>query len=255
MSAGTADRPVEVLFLRLEGPLMAWGEAARWSVRETRPEPTKSGVIGLLAACLGLGTAREDDRRIAELARATLLGIRVDRPGLVIRDYHTVVGGVLSAEGKVKRNQNSGEAETVVSERYYLSDACFLAALASRPEVLDRLEEGLREPVWPPFLGRRSCPTAVPVYPALPGCPSRGRYRGLLDALESFPYIGRGAPDQPLRTVIELEPGGQAPEGSIQRRRDVPFSLAGRQFGYRYVYETRLTPPEASPGRGHAREV
>jgi CRISPR system Cascade subunit CasD len=47
------------LFLRLEGPLQSWGERARWDVRDTAPEPTKSGVIGLLACALGL-SADED---------------------------------------------------------------------------------------------------------------------------------------------------------------------------------------------------
>ena len=44
---------VPILFLRLEGPLQSWGIRSRWDVRETQPEPTKSGVIGLLGCALG----------------------------------------------------------------------------------------------------------------------------------------------------------------------------------------------------------
>ena len=45
------------LFLRLEGPLQSWGERGHWAVRDTAPEPTKSGVVGLLGCALG----RHDD--------------------------------------------------------------------------------------------------------------------------------------------------------------------------------------------------
>ncbi len=97
-----------VLFLRLEGPLQSWGDTAQWSVRRTRAEPSKSGVIGLIGAALGYGPDPEGDAEIARLGRELRLGIRVDRPGSVLRDYHTVYGGVLSAQGKIKINAGTG---------------------------------------------------------------------------------------------------------------------------------------------------
>src|SRR5436305_800092 len=95
---------VPVLYLRLQGPLQSWGDDARWGVRRTRPEPTKSGVVGVVAAALGFGWDEAGDAAVGRLGQQVRMGVRADRPGTVIRDYHTVVGGVLSAEGKIKVN-------------------------------------------------------------------------------------------------------------------------------------------------------
>ena len=232
---------VEVLFLRLQGPLQSWGETARWSVRDTRLEPTKSGVVGLLAACLGW--RRDDDARIAALAAALRMGVRVDRPGVVVRDYHTVVGGVMSAQGKIKINANTGEPETVESWRDYLADAAFLVALEGSHDTLDLLEAALRHPVWPPFLGRKGCPPSAPIYPAWPDAPSRWAGIGLEQALREAPCLGDEEPREPVRAIVEGRPGAPGPGGVAQRRGDVPVSLTYRRFAHRYVYETTIDVP------------
>lgn len=232
---------VEVLFLRLQGPLQSWGETARWSVRDTRLEPTKSGVVGLLAACLGWG--RDDDARIAELGASLRMGVRVDRPGVVVRDYHTVVGGVMSAQGKIKRNANTGEPETVESWRDYLADAAFLVALEGSHDTLDLLEAALRRPVWPPFLGRKGCPPSAPIYPAWPDAPSRWAGIGLEQALREAPSLGDEEPREPVRAVVEERPDAPGPGGVAQRRGDVPVSPTYRRFAHRYVYETTIDVP------------
>ncbi|MGR6998793.1 type I-E CRISPR-associated protein Cas5/CasD [Yinghuangia aomiensis] len=94
--------------------------------------------------------------------------IRVDRPGTLLRDLHTVGGGmprhltVPTAEGK----RRSPETATVLTYRYYLQDAAFTVAVSSRTGEGRRLAEyatALRKPVWPPYLGRRSCPPSGPV--------------------------------------------------------------------------------------------
>ena len=43
-----------VLMLRLAAPMQSWGTDSKFEVRKTNREPTKSGVVGLLAAALGL---------------------------------------------------------------------------------------------------------------------------------------------------------------------------------------------------------
>jgi CRISPR system Cascade subunit CasD len=239
---------LQVLFLRLEGVLQSWGDEARWSVRRTRGEPTKSGVIGVVGAALGLGWNAAGDREIARLGRELHLGVREDRPGVVIRDYHTVVGGVLSAEGKVKINAATREPETVVSERYYLSDACFLAALAGPASLLDDIRAALQRPVWAPFLGRRSCPPSRPLWPVLPGHPSAGEFASLADALslEGVPWLEDrgGIGDRGLlKAVVEISPdeAGGGAGGLIFPRHDVPVSFTRRQFGTRYVREFAIS--------------
>ena len=82
----SAPEPVCVLFLRLEGVLQSWGDDARWSVRRTRGEPTKSGVIGLLAAAKGWGLSAEGDRHVERLGRELRMAVRADRPGGLLRE-------------------------------------------------------------------------------------------------------------------------------------------------------------------------
>ena len=74
---------MSTLLLRLAAPLQAWGTDSKFEVRRTNREPSKSGVIGLLAAALGL-------RRDADLSKLSALrfGVRVDRNGEVIKDFH-----------------------------------------------------------------------------------------------------------------------------------------------------------------------
>jgi CRISPR system Cascade subunit CasD len=223
------------LAFRLEGPLQSWGERARWTIRDTANEPTKSGVIGLLAACLGWGV--EDDARIAELAAAVGLGVRTDRPGRGLVDFHTVVGGVMSAAGKIKRNQATKEPEVVVSRRSYLADASFLVVLSATTDHIDHLEKAMLDPVWPPFLGRKSCPPSIPIIP------KRIEARGIEDALRQIAWTPRGAENPPdrLRAVVEVDQATpMADPGLLHRRQDVPRSFVHRLYDTRLVREFNI---------------
>ena len=102
------------LLLRLVGPMQSWGTTSRFDERDTQLEPSKSGVLGLICAALG----RDRSEPVEDLA-ALRMGVRVYREGLLMRDYHTATG-VMTAAGKVDLRR------TVVSPRYYLSDAAFL---------------------------------------------------------------------------------------------------------------------------------
>lgn len=220
-----------ILFLRLEGLLQAWGERARWSIRDTAPEPTKSGVVGLLACAMGLS----DDDDLRTLSRQLRFGVRCDRPGSTLRDYHTVSGGVMSAEGKVKINQTTKEPETVVSERRYLCDASFLVAVQGEPALIMRLARAAQDPIWTIFLGRKSCVPSRPVYEAV------GDFESLEAALTTYPSIhSRNNAQQAtatIRAVIECNPN----EGSM--RRDQFDSVSRRTYLPRYAREILLTVP------------
>ena len=117
---------MSTLLLRFAGPMQAWGTGTRFDVCRTNREPTKSGVVGLLAAALGL-------RRDAPLDALTSLrfGVRVDREGVVLQDYHMV----------------RGEKSAYVTRRYYLCDAVFLVGVSGEDEALmQRLDEAVRRP-------------------------------------------------------------------------------------------------------------
>ena len=213
------------LFLKLEGPLQSWGERARWSVRDTAPEPTKSGIIGMLGCALGV----RDDETLRALSEQLRMGVRCDRPGKRLIDYHTVGGGyatptLLTAEGKPKKIPSTGAPHTEQTWRSYLCDAVFLVALQGPPDLITQLAAAIQSPHWPIYLGRKAC---VPTRPPFDGV---GEYTDLELALRKD-LTGS------VRVVIECLPTDK----NAVRRRDAVDSHARWTFRPRYVYETLLS--------------
>ncbi|MFG2063641.1 type I-E CRISPR-associated protein Cas5/CasD [Micromonospora sp. NPDC048871] len=147
------------LLLRLAGPMQSWGDHSTFSVRDTAKVPTRSAMIGIIAAAQGFPRGKSLDDFAA--LRFT---VRVDRPGTIMYDFHTVGGGlptdrtVPTAEGK-RRQAGAG---TIVSRRFYLADAVFVVAVTGPEALIDEVHAGLSRPVWAPYLGRRSCPVEHP---------------------------------------------------------------------------------------------
>jgi CRISPR system Cascade subunit CasD len=204
---------VSVLALRLAGPLQAWGAASRFARRGTENAPTKSGVLGLLAAAQG----RPRGAELSDLA-ALGFGVRIDQPGVCIRDYQTA------------HHQVSG-ASMPVSERFYLADAVFVAVVAGEDALVGELAEALRRPVFLPYLGRRSCPPSRRVDLQV--------YEGtdLVDVLRQVPWQAskRTMRRRRRETVVELqafvdaEPGDAAAD--IQRDVPLSFDPGHRRYG------------------------
>lgn len=159
-------RDLYTLLLRLEGPMQSWGYRSRFDYRDTALEPTRSGVIGLICAAMGIGRGEN----IAQFD-AIRMGVRVDKEGRPERDYHTALY-VIKADGK-----GTG---TVVSRRDYLADASFTVGLESKNKtMLDDIADYLRNPRWFLFLGRKAFPLSVP--PLRPeDCPKPGTLEDLL---------------------------------------------------------------------------
>jgi CRISPR system Cascade subunit CasD len=137
------------LLFRLEGPMQSWGYRSRFDYRDTTLEPTRSGVIGLICAAMGIA-------RGEPIARfdAIRMGVRVDEEGRPERDYHTALD-VIKADG-------SG-TDTVVSYRDYLADASFTVGLESADvDLLNAIADALRHPKFFLYLGRKAFPLAVP---------------------------------------------------------------------------------------------
>ena len=204
-----------VLVLQLAGPLQAWGSAARFARRTTEPAPTKSGVLGMLAAALG--RARTDD--LADLA-ALRFGGRIDQPGVRIRDYQTA-------------HHFETDVSMPISERYYLCDAVFVAAVEGDPTMLDEAHQALMRPAFLPYLGRRSCP------------PSRQVSLGVRnevtlektfveEAWRASPWHQRRRPtaEVQLETLIEPSPGGIDADQRVDSLRDQPLSFDPRHRRY-----------------------
>jgi CRISPR system Cascade subunit CasD len=113
------------LLLRLAGPMQSWGTTSRFDHRDTGKEPSKSGVVGLLAAALGLD--RDNWTDLKPLTRFAM-GVRHDRPGEPKRDYQTAKDIISSNRKKIH--------QTAVTMRDYLADAAFLVGLECEDRVL-----------------------------------------------------------------------------------------------------------------------
>ena len=215
-----------ILLLRLEGPMQSWGTRSRWDVRDTGSEPTKSGIIGLIGCAVGL---RRDDPELERLDRELLFGVRIERPGVISTDYHTVTGYHRTAAGDYKHSggtakslakaQEHGES-TIVSPRDYLHDAAFLVALASHDHALLRQLAGelehpnwsgdLRFPKWPLYLGRKSCVPSCPVLDRL-----ADEYENLEEALRKEAWA---APRSQSRRSLKLEAWIECLEGEPEKQ-------------------------------------
>lgn len=214
------------LLIPLVGPLQSWGLDSRFDQRHTATEPSKSGVIGMCCAALG----RDRSEPIDDLADL-LFGVRVDRQGLLSRDYHTAKD-VIGASGNDQR--------TVVSNRWYLVDAAFLAGLQGSEPLLQAIHAALQKPHWPTHLGRRSCP---PTYP-----PGSGEVLPLPleDALRQAPQLVPSGVS--YRLVLEDPLGPQA-------RPDQPLApFSQRRFGMRRVRSLTI-PVSETPDSDHANDT
>lgn len=216
--------------------MQSWGTRARWDVRDSADEPTKSGLIGLLGCALGFPVG---DPRMAELDGLILLGIRVEQPGRPLVDFHTVTGVLPQANGATRGT--SLDPATIVSPREYLQDGAFLAVLAGPEDTLTRCAEALCSPKWPIYLGRRSCPPTRPVIEGL-----TREYATCEDALRRHPWDWGGRatlkslPDS-LRCTIE------DPSGAGVRSDRVKCNPA-RVYGSRRVRVFYVNFPGAKEG-------
>lgn len=217
------------LLLRLVGPMQSWGTTSRFDQRDTGKEPSKSGVIGLLAAAMGID--RNDDwNKLEPLARLSM-GVRHDRSGVLKRDYQTA--GCAKGDTVIKANgKQTGEDEGgIVSERHYLADAAFLVALESDDrDLLEKAHAKLKDPTWPLTLGRKSYPPAEPIW-----IKDGIKELSLLDTLKSYPWLGslrRWEEEPPEQLLVSLE----SEDGSGVLKMDQPLSsFAERRFGARFV--------------------
>jgi CRISPR system Cascade subunit CasD len=207
------------LILKLDGVMQAWGDHSFEDYRPTVGFPTRSGLLGLLAACLGID--RTDAAALTALDKSLWLTVRAEdrarnAPLLRIADFHTVLNA-----RKVDIRKSS--EYPVVSRREYLCDAVFSVAIeqASAAEYpLERIAAALQRPVFTPSLGRRSCPLSRPLLATYVEAENPA------EALHSWaPNAGTVFSDSPaLESDREL------------RVRDVPRYGRIRQFGTRRVF-------------------
>ncbi len=144
---------MKALVIKLEGQ-QAWGENTITERRTSSTIPTRSGLLGLIAACLGI--RRHQHETLNELSMRVKFAVRTDQAGIRELDYHTV-RNVGTADGKVKK-------DAVQTYREYLSDYKFTVLVIG--EALFDIKEALQKPIFAPCMGRKSCPITLPLYHA-----------------------------------------------------------------------------------------
>lgn len=174
------------LLLRLYGPLASWGEIAVGEKRHSAVHPSRSALIGLLGAALGI--ERNDDAAQTALAQGYRFGIKLQAIGSPLRDYHTIQVGVPGRKTVFRSRRQELAAEkvdTILSEREYRCDSLAVVAIEALPQApftLEALADALRQPRFVLYLGRKSCPLAAPLLPQVQQADS------LREALDSVAF-------------------------------------------------------------------
>lgn len=164
------------LIFRLYAPLASWGDIAVGEVRPTLSHPTRSALLGLLGAAMGI--RREDRETLLAMREGYGFGVKVTGVGTPLRDYHTIQtpsakGGKQGASAKFATRREelaAAELNTILSTRDYRSDAQYKIAVWERdapPHPLRALAERLATPVFTLYLGRKACPPALPLCPQI----------------------------------------------------------------------------------------
>ena len=187
----------DYLLFRLYGALASWGDIAVGDIRPSYRYPSKSAVIGLIAAALGV--EREAHEKQSELTKL-VFSVRIDGAGVSIDDYHTVQAPseqaikhdrgraywtrfdeIEAIKLRVVSSQSSAEAGAIQSRRTYYCDAIHTIALSEKNHnrinwnvfKITELKDitcvagFLKKPQFTLYLGRKSCPLGLPLEPQI----------------------------------------------------------------------------------------
>lgn len=226
---------VEYLIFQLYGPMAAWGDIAVGEYRPSFAHPSKSAIMGLVAAALGIRRDEEDRQR--SLSEACSFAVRVDAMGSLLRDYHTVQ--VPPEKRGVTRYTRYSELavenlNTILSSRDYRCDAAYTVALRVREGTAytaQMLSDALRRPTFILYLGRKSCPLALPLQPKVSNA------NNLKEALDSMSFSDDALPGVLTSSQVGVywEDGSESgyERDHVVMRRDEPISRKRWQFAER----------------------
>lgn len=183
--------------------------------------PTKSAVVGMLAAALG----RTKSDSITDLNQL-LIGTCTTNAGVLHTRFGTITGAS-QLEGGIRSNpliRKKGyfQAATLGPGDSYL--VRHIVAFQSEDEMfVQELLKALTAPVFPVFVGRANCRPAEPM--------PLGYLEGTLE--DAFALI-----KVPTTAIIEVLPSDPAP--NKRRVMDTMDSLSGRNAISRFVVQRRL---------------
>lgn len=231
---------MSTILFRLSAPLQAWGTEPRFDkwIR-TGMEPSKSGVIGLVASAMGID--RTDGESLAELTKSLRMGVCVDREGIIGTDYHAV--RLVSHPDCSYKDMYSESVfvngkklpESAISrydyKKYYLMDAAFTIGLESDDEkLLCDIQEYLRHPKRILFLGRKSCPLTEELDSTIVNLPLRMALEEHINATKDGRY-------HTYRLIYDTE---SSERGTIINDVPVSFNNKKKVWAPRNVSETMI---------------
>jgi len=235
----------DYLVFTIYGPMQGWGSVAVGEVRPAAQRPTRSGLLGLLAAALGV---RRGDPLLADLSRSARVAVREDRPGSVMLDYHTtqVPKEVKKRVFRTRRQElgtmleKDEKLNTILSRREYLMNAAFTACVwfeGEPPFAMEDIVEALNRPRLHVYFGRKSCSPGFPFKPEIVSAEDE------LQALGS--YAPKFRKDYGARSLDKCPVWTEADHGDFTGYtvRDRVTDHNRRQFGTRFEYH--VPPIEA----------
>lgn len=164
------------LVFPIYAPMASWGDVAVGEYRPSYGYPSRSAVLGMVAAALGV--TREDEAAHAQLAEEMGVAVAVYSEGALLRDYHTAQS--VSASDLKKRPHRTRSDElavakddlhTILSTRDYRQDALSLVLLYHRIDApqraLEDIAAAIERPRFALFAGRKACPLALPLAPSI----------------------------------------------------------------------------------------
>lgn len=208
--------------------MQAWGGHTFEDYRPSHIFPTRSAVVGLLGACLGID--RSDIKSRTDLNSSFELTVRSDIRKVKTKhagsseektlkmqklvDYHTILDA--------RRVDGTPRSDAIVSYREYLCDAEFTIALSFKYDTIYNLEiikNAIQKPYYTPVLGRKSCPI----------------HRPLFEKIVSAENVQLAlAQIEPKKGTLYSEQ--RIPGSSPMQIRDVPIHDPIRQFATRTIY-------------------
>lgn len=202
------------LVLELSAPLQAWGQESRFVRRSAGTLPTKSGIVGLLAAAQG----RRRTEDVEDLV-ALRFGARQEQIGSLLSDFQTAI------------DERTGESQPL-SYRQYQADAKYIVGLEADESLLEGLVDAIRSPGFPLYLGRRACPPASRLVVGI-------RSTDLDETLRLEPWRASNyyRQQQPQEVQLQWSRDAAAGENRDDTVRDVPISFdpRNREYGWRDV--------------------
>lgn len=224
---------VAYLTLLLDAPLQSWGFASRFQRRTTGLHPTKSGVIGMISAAMGLAKdSQKESEILPQLLRLPMTSIVIpghkqstwqdnaeDLPLRRMEDFHTVQH-TRRASGTINR-------DAVITRRQYLLDARFGVILEGNSVLLKQVASALLDPQWGVWFGRKNCIPAAPIYRGLFTTQNEAlrlliddvplEYLAVVTEVDRFDEGTDSIPDQPISFGDDKSSGPDTRRFAIRR--------------------------------------